>query len=254
MIKNFSSAIFQGVVFHHRHHPKEHKFNYKMAMMYLDLDEIESVLSISPYCGRKWYHPLRFKREDFHGNPEITIKEAIYKTVKTQLNIDLVGPVRVLSHWRVLGFNFNPLSTYYCFDCTGEKLVAVVAEVTNTPWLERKAYALAAKNDKVQVDFDKGFTVSPFNPVNMKYQWCSSLPGSHLDIRIDTYHNSKLRFNANLKMHRQELTKASVKGLVVGVPTSAYAVVFSIYWQALKLFIKGVPFLGKNKLEPIRKH
>lgn len=246
------SAIYHGEVCHHRLVPKDHKFRYTMSMMYIDTDELEKVFSSSLFCGKRWFHLLRYRRRDFHGDPSLSVKEAVYKTVHAQSGLALDGPVRVLSHWRFLGFNFNPLSTYYCFDKPGKNLVAVLAEVTNTPWLERKAYVLLPQGDKLDVEFNKDFTVSPFNPVNMRYRWQSSLPNNNLSIQIHSYHEQKLKFYAQLTMKRAELNKKNIHKLIRNISVSAYGVVTAIYFEATKLFVKGVPFLGKNKIQSHR--
>lgn len=242
------SAIYRGDVFHSRYLPKKHQFNYQMSMMYLDCDELDDISALSFWCGTRWFNPFRFKREDFHGDPSITVKEAVYETVQQQLGLSLSGPVRALTNWRFFGFNFNPLATYYCFDQSGEELVAIVAEVTNTPWLERKAYTFLVEENELDVRFNKGFTVSPFNPVNMDYHWRSTYPDTHLNIHIDAYHGQVLKLKAALSLTREELSKRSLANMAFGVSTSAIRVAGAIYWQALKLFVKGVPFLGKDKI------
>lgn len=242
------SAIYGGDVFHCRFLPKVHKFKYRMSMMYLDCDELDDVCKLSFWCGKQWFHLCRYKREDFHGDPSLSVKQAVYETVKQRLGLSLDGPVRALTNWRFLGFNFNPLATYYCFDKSGEQLVAVLAEVTNTPWLERKAYALPVEGNMLDVRFEKDFTVSPFNPVNMDYHWRSSYPDTHLNIHIDAYHHQTLKLTAALSLTKQELSKQSLGKMARSMFTSAISVVAAIHWQALKLFIKGVPFLGKDKV------
>lgn len=241
------SAIYKGKVFHKRFAPRVHSFSYPLYMVMLDLDELEDVQNISRLCGQAWWSPLRFKRSDFHGDPNQSIKSEVYLTVKDQLGIELDGPVHVLNQWRCFGFNFNPLSTYYCFSRDGSRLVAVVAEVTNTPWLERRAYALPITDAENEVSFDKDFTVSPFNPINLRYRWLSTRPDSHLSIKIDTYHNQTHSFYAAMSLERTELSKRSLRRIVSTFPFSTYRVVSAIYWEALKLYLKGVPFLGKDK-------
>lgn len=270
------SAIYLGSVFHKRERPKAHRFTYSLCMFYLDLDEISCVSKLSRFCSDKPWSVLRIKREDFHGDPDKSIKSEVYRTVKDKLGITLNGPVRALSHWRLWGVNFNPLSTYYCFDESGERLVAILAEVTNTPWFERQAYAIKIDEQCKSYTFDKVFTVSPFNPVNMRYLWRSSVPGSHLNVSIDTYQlaysgtnqnnsgdveseclspvshtisDEDLRVHASMSLERHMLTRTAIHWVLLKFPFNTLRVIGGIYWEALRLFIKGVPFLGKNKIE-----
>jgi len=242
------SALYLGSVSHCRLKPKVHAFTYRAFMMYLDIDELESVLNLTSWWSNKWWSLARFKRKDFHGNEEKTIKESIYETVLSQTGIQLVGPVRVLNNWRYFGFNMNPLSTYYCFDESGEKLQCIVAEVTNTPWHERYAYVLDCRDqpDKQIITFVKDFSVSPFYPLNMNYKWMSSTPSETLTIHLQNFYANERVFNATLRLSRKELSSKTMRGVLIAFPWMTVKVMAAIYWEALRLWLKGVPFLGKN--------
>ena len=92
------------------------------------------------------------------------------------------GPIRLLTHLRYFGYSFNPVSFYYCFDATGTRVETIVAEITNTPWKERHAYVLpvaaasAQRRGAWRFSFDKQFHVSPFMPMDMRYDWRFSAP------------------------------------------------------------------------------
>ena len=243
------SAFYHGWVTHKRFSPKVHGFRYRVFSMYFDLDELSSLLSVSRWISRSPMAFIGFNRKDFHGDESKPIRDEVYKTVKQQTGIELEGPVAVLSNWRCLGFNFNPLSTYYCFDREGLNLVAVLAEVTNTPWHERHAYAMdvrAAGANKIE--FDKTFTVSPFNPIDMQYRWSNSTPDRHLRIGIENLVRGKKVFSASMNLRREEITSKSTRFIVFAYPLMTFKVVVAIYWQALKIYFKKIPFLGKDKL------
>jgi DUF1365 family protein len=217
--------------------------------VYLDVDEIDQVKGVSRLCGTSRWSPLRFIRKDFHGENSLSVKEAVYKTVAEQTGKALSGPVGVLANWRCFGFNFNPLTTYFCFDQSGSRVEAVLAEVTNTPWMERHAYVLTADDDgSVSAFFEKKFTVSPFNPVNMHYDWYCSQIGEDVSIRIKNYFENEKIFHASMGLQRLEFSKKNIHRLLLHFPVMSLQVVLAIYWQALRLFLKKVPFLGKDKL------
>jgi len=246
-IKN--SAIYRGKVTHARLLPKKHSFTYDIYMLYTDLDELDQIISGSRLLSYSW-SPLQFKREDFHGDPKQSVKSEVLRTVKEQSDIDVHGPVIALANWRCFGFNFNPVVFYYCFDSDGITLQALVAEVTNTPWFERHAYVLdpgALKRGAFTTHFDKRFTVSPFNPVNMQYKWESAYPAESLFVRIKNYSKDSLVFHAVLSLERTELNANSLRRILLSFPMMSLKVAVSIYWQAMKLFLKGIPFLGKDK-------
>lgn len=267
------SAIYQGTVFHRRYTPKSHRFSYQLYMFYICLDELEEVLSTSGLLSKKRFSFLSYKREDYHGDPAIPLDETLRCTVEQQLGFRPEGRICMLTNLRVLGFNMNPLTTYYCFDKSGDKLQALVAEVTNTPWNERRAYVISYMSDnsedgKRRHRIQKDFTVSPFNPLNMEYRWRSNVPGESLSIHIENYQQEQAAlelessmcdaeditsgnkvFEASLTLSRKALSQANLRRALLSYPLMTFKVILSIYWQALRLYLKGVPFLGKNKVK-----
>lgn len=243
------SALYIGQVNHRRLKPKAHAFSYRAFMVYLDVDELDDVLNLSCCWSRKWWAFARFKRQDFHGDESVSIKDAIYATVFQQTGLKLSGPVRVLNNWRYFGFNMNPLSTYYCFDETGDKLLFIVAEVTNTPWHERRAYVLDCRGQpaRQRVFFEKDFSVSPFFPLNMHYRWESSTPAETLFIHIENFYADERVFDAMLTLSRKEFSAKTMCSVLISFPWMTVKVMAAIYWEAVRLFFKGVPFLGKDK-------
>src|SRR5574344_1371497 len=97
------SAVYEGVVHHHRHHPRVHAFGYRMAQLYLDLDELEQV-----FAGR-WLWSVgrrnlaRFERADFLGPATRPLKEAVKDRVQAATGQRPDGPVRLLTHLRYAG-------------------------------------------------------------------------------------------------------------------------------------------------------
>ena len=250
MTEKFCSAIFVGNVRHRRFSPKAHAFNYTVFMMYLDLSEVEKLFSLSPFWSLKHFAPVQFKREDFHINIDNqdksnlpTIDNAVRDTVQQHIGVRPTGPIRMLVNLRYWGYNMNPLSTYYCFDDSGENVVAILAEVHNTPWNERHAYVLASDNfsKKQKVTFEKQFHVSPFNPLNMQYQWSSTTPHETLAIHLENWQNDKKIMDATMTMVREPLTAKSMNAILLRFPWMTIKVISSIYWQAIKLWLKGVP-------------
>lgn len=243
------SAIYRGWVRHRRYSPKQHKFHYRVFMMYTSLAELDRVLSMSPLWSASRFTPASFRRRDFHGDPRVDIREAVVGTVEESLGWRPRGDICVLANWRYFGFNMNPLTTYYCFDTDGDNVEAILAEVNNTPWNQRRAYVLDCKSDsrKQDIVFDKDFTVSPFNSLDMQYHWRSCTPGESLLIHIDTLQSGAKITDATLCLRRQPLSKARLNLVLLQYPMITLKVLVAIYWQALRLFFKGVPFLGKDK-------
>ena len=107
--------------------------------------------------------------------------------VRSRLGFRPAGPIRLLTHFRYLGFQMNPVSLYYCFDRGGERLEAIVAEVNNTPWNERHCYALDLRGqagcERLEATNSKEFHVSPFLSREMEYHWRFNIPGERLAVR-----------------------------------------------------------------------
>lgn len=242
------SAIYEGEVFHARHHPKQHAFRYRVFMMYLSLQELPDFLTLSRLWSSKGFGLAKFKREDFHGDPEVPLLDEVKNSVEKQLGFRPDGDVRMLANLRYFGYIMNPLVTYYCFD-KEERLVAVLAEVNNTPWGEKHAYALAVPREDgfIKQNFAKAFTVSPFNGLNMDYTWTSNHPQNELFIDIQVACEHKNIVSARLNLKHQQITTKKLNLLLIKYPLHTVKVIGAIYWQALKLFMKRVPFLGKNK-------
>lgn len=247
-------AIYEGVVTHSRFTPKQHHFDYKVFMVYINLNRLDDFLSRSVFWSKKWWAFAKFKRSDFHGNASNDLDTDLRRTIEKQTGKAFEGEICMLANLRYFGYNMNPLATYYCFKKDSEELEFIVAEVNNTPWDERKAWVLeCAGNDAEEFRFDKDFTVSPFNPIDMQYHWRCSRPEEKLDLLIDCLQVEQKITSASLHLKRKEATGAALNSMLWRFPFMTLKVITSIYWQALRLWLKGVPFLGKNKTGAVNK-
>lgn len=242
-----NSCIYRGSIRHRRLGPVPHTFRYRMFMMYLDLDEVPEVFDGKILWSARRPALAWFRRADYHGDRATPLAEAVRNTVAAQTGSRPDGPIRVLTHLRYFGYVMNPVSFYYVFDKTDTQVETIVAEVNNTPWNERHAYVLSAENDegtgdKKRYRLDKRFHVSPFLDMNMKYDWRFSEPGRGLAVHMENVTESGKLFDATLVMKREELTSGSLSRALARFPWMTARVVVGIYWQALRLYLKRVPF------------
>ena len=243
-----ASCLYVGTIRHRRFAPRRHDFRYQIYMSCIDLGELDRV-----FAGRWFWSVNRpnlaaFDRRDFLGDPAIPLDCAVRDRVEAELGVRPSGPIRLVTHLRHFGYNFNPVSFYYVYDATGENLESVVAEITNTPWDERHAYVLpvaAAEKIGTQVrrwQFDKRFHVSPFLPMDMRYDWRFSEPGDRLDVHMENFQGDAVLFDATLTLRREPITGASLARALLAFPLITVKVTAAIYWQAMRLLLKRTPF------------
>ena len=238
-----ASAIYEGTVRHRRFAVSGHELRHRLALAYLDLDELPELLGgrlLAPRPGL-----VRFRRGDYLGDARIPLAEAVRDTVQAQTARRPAGPIRLLTQLRTWGHCFNPVSFYYCLDPSGEAVQSVVAEVTNTPWGERHAYVLtperSASRTVLRGSFAKALHVSPFMGMDHRYEWRLTAPGETLSVHIASHSGGQLAFDATLELRRGELTRSSLARMTARYPLATPRVLALIYGHALRLKLKGVP-------------
>lgn len=263
MEPQFASAIYTGTVRHRRFLPKQHAFEYDVFMVYLDTREIEQVFALSKFWSLKNFAPVQFKRSDFHldannvnakniGEKNLPpIDESVRNTIESATGSRPTGPIRMLVNLRYWGVNMNPISTYYCFDNSGEELIAILAEVHNTPWNERHAYVLSGENfaRKQHIHFNKEFHVSPFNPIAMEYRWHSTTPSHSLALHLENWRDNEKVMDATMTLKREAISTRTMHKILIQFPWMTVKVISAIYWQAFKLWWKGVPIFNHPHTE-----
>ncbi len=234
------SAIYRGRVIHQRHRPRAHRFAYQVFSFLIDLDELPRLDRDLRLFGHNRRALFSFWDAD-HGRGDGSDLRPYVRGLLSEAGIDdAVGPVRLLCYPRVLGYVFNPLSVFYCYDAAS-RLRALVYEVHNT-YRERHCYVVPIRD---QAKFhrhacDKAFFVSPFLPMDCRYRFHLDDPGDELRLFIHETHGGEPILDAWFTARRQPLTDANLLRTALALPFFTLKVILAIHWEALKLLCKGV--------------
>jgi len=245
-----ASALYEGWVRHRRVGPRPHAFRYRLGLLYLDLRELDALFVGRWLWSREGPNVASFRRADYLGDPATPLDAAVRARVAAATGAAPDGPIRLLTQVRTLGYVFNPVSFYYCFDAR-ERLEAVVAEITNTPWGERHAYVVGrAPGDgspTLRARFAKEFHVSPFFPLDHAYDWRFTTPADRLAVHMVNRRAGARVFDATLCLARRPLTGGALARYLVRYPAQTLKVHAAIYWQALRLWLKRTPAFAHPK-------
>ena len=121
----------------------------------------------------------------------------------------------------------------------------MLADVSNTPWGESHAYVIGNDSGSGRVirgSIEKRFHVSPLMGMEQTYEWRTTVPGDDLQVHIESHRDGARTFDATLSLERRELTPANATRMLARYPAMTAQVVAKIYWQALRLRLKGAPY------------
>ena len=278
MLRRLNSFLYEGVIRHRRRTPAENSFKFSAFMFYLDLDELDDVFNSGWFWSNRRFSYASFRRCDHLKQfPAQRDLRSCVREVLVDNGVDAeVGKVFLLTQLRYCGFRMNPISLYYCFNKSEDRMIAVVAEVNNTPWDEQHVYVipdnesigsvplgcagsassgpttvtpalerhtLARRQRSIKTEkLNKSFHVSPFMHSAMHYRMIYSLPDETIGVKMENFDEGKKIFDVSMLMHRKPITKQRLFWMGVKYPVYSLKVFAGIYFQALKLYLKKVPF------------
>lgn len=236
------SAIYQGKVYHQRFLPTQHKFDYDIYLFWLHLDELSHLSDSLQHFSAFSRARARFNRNDYLGSNDQPLSLAV-KNKMTQLGAKAVeGDIFLLGQLRMWGMYFSPVNFYYLRTPAGH-FSYLLAEVSNTPWNERHYYLV---DMDTQDDTKKAFHVSPFNPIDMTYQWQITQPAEQLALIMNCVRKEK-EFSAGINLTKLSLNNTNLSRVMKRIPSMTIKTMVGIYWQAIKLFIKRTPIYDHPK-------
>jgi DUF1365 family protein len=247
---NQGPALYTGTLRHRRFQPRKHEFTYKLFMAWLDIDRIPELMAKSPWTSYNRLNWASFEERDHFGDPRLSMRERVAQDARARGVRLPDGPIFLLTHLRYLGYCFNPISFYFCYERSGH-LDTVLAEVNST-FEESCNYWLSPQNrtpstNGLHYHCPKTMHVSPFMAMNLDYQFVLTEPADKLVAHMNTIEHSPPSesaqpfFDATLSLERQPWTSQNLAGVLRRHPWMTAKVIGAIHWQALRLFLKRVP-------------
>lgn len=245
------NSIYEGFISHRRFLPKLHQFTYKIFMFCFDIDNIPGAFKDTRWFSLERFNWFSFKRKNHLGPVTEPLSQSVRDYIHAKTGKTVTGKIYLLTHLATMGYCFNPISLYMVLKPDSDELDMLLTEVTNTPWAERHVYVLdspaAIKKNIYQYIFNKSLHVSPFMEMNHEYHLNFKIDQNQLILHMDSYQNREHIFDASLSLTSQSLNKTNVHKIMRRYPFITYKVTAAIYWEALKLFIKRVPFYAHPK-------
>ena len=244
------AGLYTGTLRHRRFRPREHEFTYKLFMAWLDIDRIPELMAKSPWTSYNRFNWASFEERDHFGDPRLSLRERVALDARAH-NVPLPdGPIFLLTHLRYLGYCFNPISFYFCYDRSA-RLDTILAEVNST-FRESRNYWLNRENRQPSANAlhyrcPKTMHVSPFMDMNLDYEFTLTEPAQKLVAHMNTiergaaFDSLKPFFDATLALEHEPWTARSLGRVLLRHPWMTAKVIGAIHWEALRLFLKRVP-------------
>lgn len=236
----WQSALYVGRVRHHRFRPRPHALTYRVFWMLLDLDEVEQLSAKLKFFSHDRFNLYALRMSDFGDRSGRPLRPQIEQVLEKAGIAHDGGPIRLLTMPRILGYAFNPLSTYFCYRRDGS-LCATVYEVHNTFGEIHSYVAPAATADGVtRQETGKVFHVSPFMDLDMLYLFTVTPPEDRVSVAIEGSDPEGRLITAVLSGERMELSDAALLRLLATHPLLTLKVTAAIHWHALRLLAKRI--------------
>jgi DUF1365 family protein len=243
------SSLCEGWVSHHRDAGPSHGFRYPVFLTLLDLDELSALDRRLRLFGHDRRRPVAFRDADHLDAGPGGVKSDLRRTVRAAGHEMPRGRVELLTNCRILGYVFNPISVFYCYD-EDDRLTLAVGEVNNT-YGDRHSYVLPLGDPAFDGTSKKLMHVSPFlQPDAGTYRWQVPAPSDRVDLGIDLTRDGGLVLAARLSLSRKPLTDRALASALLRYPFMTVQVIGAIHFEALRLWRKGARFWARPAYDP----
>ena len=183
-------GLFRTTITHVRRTPIKRAFEHRSHLWLVDLDDLPTSTRLASFEAR-----------DHLGSPDLTLRANV-DAFLAQHDVDLTGGrILMAANPRSLGYSFNPISVFWCFDASGRQQ-AVVIEVHNT-YGDRHAY-LVHPDEQGRARTDKAMYVSPFHGVEGHYEIAVPVPHDRIDVAVALHTADGQPFSARVSGERVE--------------------------------------------------
>lgn len=235
------ASLYHGTVVHKRFTPVRHQLSYRVFSMLLPLDQIDQICKDTWCLSRNRFNLVSFHDRD-HGLRDGSRVTSFVKKTMHSAGVDTDScSLFVLCYPRILGYCFNPLTTYYAIMDNGQ-VAAMMYEVSNT-FGEHTHYLVShgeARNGTLAQNCRKAFHVSPFNQPDGDYGFRITRPGETACVGVSLRREGKAILNAYFNGQRTRLTSRALFMAVARQPLMTWKVIAGIHFEALKLWMKGL--------------
>lgn len=240
-----AGALYRGHVLHRRLRPCLHALRYRVLHVLVDIDRIGDLARGLRLFAHNRFGLFAFHDRDYGAGDGTPLRSHVEGLMKAAGMVPDGGVIHLLTMPRMLGYAFNPLSTWFCHGRDGA-LRTIIYEVSNT-FGERHSYVMAVEPGarEVRHTSPKRFHVSPFLPMDMAYAFRVAPPGERLAIGIAVSDAQGPVLSAIHTARREDMTDSTLLRAAIAFPLVTLKVTAGIHWEALKLWVKRVPLFRK---------
>ncbi|MDZ4726274.1 MAG: DUF1365 domain-containing protein [Leptospira sp.] len=250
---DLNSKIYHALVTHSRTFPIRNHFTYKVGTFLLDLDELDELNRSVWFFGKNSFSLFSFWDKDHLHFGEGSLKEQVSAYLKASGIDTEIAKIYLNTNLRVLGYVFNPVCFYFCFDKNG-KQVCSIAEVGNTfgeikPYIGKVDHNAKGtiSNPETYLRVKKNFYVSPFIPIDSEFEFLLNFPKDTLHIGVNSWENDKRVLTTAFIGEKKSFSSWNLFILFCRYPFITVQIIVLIHWQAFRLWTKRLPYIKKNE-------